>query len=62
MLPVSPASHLLAAVQAGGMSASSLVVLLVWGGLSLVATTLAISRVRVAAPAALMRPRPALVS
>lgn len=62
VLPVSPASHLLAAVQAGGMSASSLVVLLVWGGLSLAATTIAIARVRVAAPAMLLRPRPALVS
>jgi putative membrane protein len=62
VLPVSPAGHLLAAVQAGGMSASSLVVLLVWGALSFIATTIAIARVRVAAPAALLRPRPALVS
>ena len=62
VLPVAPASHLLAAVQAGGMSASSLVVLLVWGGLSLAATTFAIARVRVAAPAMLLRPRAALVS
>jgi len=62
ILPVSPASHLLAAVQAGGMSASSLVVLLVWGVLSIAATTFAIARVRVAAPAALLRPRAALVS
>lgn len=62
VLPVSPASGLLAAVQSGGMSGSSLAVLLAWGVLSFAATTLAIARVRVAAPASLLRPRPALVS